>query len=46
VYIPIVFPLYQINLLIFGFLLGQFEFFWEKEKALVRFVKRQLSSNS
>ena len=34
----VVFPSYQINLLIFGFLLGQFSFFWEKEKNLVRFL--------
>jgi hypothetical protein len=38
VYIPLIFPLYQINLLVFGFLLGQFEFFLEKEKKLVRFL--------
>jgi len=46
VYIPIVFPLYQLNLLIFGFLLGQFEFFWEKEKALLRFITRRFSANT
>jgi len=45
VYIPVVFPLYQINLLVFGFLLGQFGFFWEKEKAMVRFFKRKISSS-
>ena len=33
-WLAIVFPTYQINLLIFGFLLGQFEFFWEKEKSV------------
>ena len=32
--------LYQLNLLFFGFLLGQFAFFWEKEKRLGRFFKR------
>lgn len=36
----IVFPTYQINLIIFGFLLGQFEFFWEKEKQMCRFFAR------
>ncbi|HLF17876.1 MAG TPA: DUF6787 family protein [Candidatus Omnitrophota bacterium] len=41
VYLPIVFPLYQLNLLIFGFLLGQFDFFWAKEKQLVRFLARR-----
>ena len=39
-YIPLIIPLYQINLLIFGTLLGQFAFFWEKEKHLIRFLKR------
>ncbi len=33
----IVFPTYQINLLIFAVLLGQFQFFWEKEKQMGRF---------
>ena len=36
----IVFPTYQINLLIFGFLLGQFGFFWEKEKKLAEFFRK------
>ncbi len=39
----IVFPTYQINLLIFGTLLGQFKFFWEKEKAMGRFFKKLFS---
>jgi len=39
----IVFPTYQINLIIFGFLLGQFNFFWEKEKQMGRFFLRLLS---
>ncbi len=34
---------YQLNLLVFGFLFGQFPFFWEKEKRLGRFFKRVLS---
>ena len=37
VYIPLIIPLYQISLIIFGFLLGQFPFFWEKEKRLGKF---------
>lgn len=41
----IVFPAYQINLIIFGFLLGQFNFFWEKEKQMGRFFLR-LTRNS
>jgi hypothetical protein len=40
VYIPLIFPLYQINLLIFGTLLGQFPFFWEKERHLVKLILR------
>lgn len=39
-YLLTVFPLYQINLLIFGTLLGQFSFFWAKEKQLLRFLCR------
>jgi hypothetical protein len=38
VYIPLIVPIYQLNLLVFGFLLGQFEFFLEKEKRLVKFI--------
>ncbi len=38
VYIPILFPTYQINLLIFGFLFGEFDFFLEKEKRLWNFI--------
>ena len=40
VYIPFVFPVYQVSLVIFGFLLGQFGFFWDKEKKLGRFFLR------
>jgi len=43
-YILIVFPLYQINLLVFGFLLGQFNFFWAKQKNLIRFLARKFSA--
>jgi hypothetical protein len=39
-WLTIVFPTYQINLIIFGFLLGQFSFFWKKEKQLGRFFRR------
>jgi len=38
IYIPLIFPLYQLNLIIFGSLLGQFHFFWEKEKKLCQFL--------
>ena len=36
-WLAIVFPTYQINLIIFGFLFGKFDFFWEKEKKMGRF---------
>ncbi len=42
IYIPLVCPIYQMNLLIFGFLFGQFPFFWEKEKKLGRFLLQSL----
>lgn len=35
-YLLLVFPTYQISLLLFGTVLGQFKFFWAKEKAMVR----------
>jgi hypothetical protein len=40
VYLIFVFPLYQAFLLIYGFLLGQFKFFWEKEKKLAALIAR------
>lgn len=33
-YLILILPLYQVFLLIYGFLFGQFRFFWEKEKQL------------
>lgn len=39
-YLVLVFPLYQILLLLYGFIFGQFNFFWEKEKKLVKMVLR------
>jgi hypothetical protein len=35
-YLLLVLPLYQVFLLIYGFIFGQFKFFWEKEKQIVR----------
>ncbi len=35
-YLLLVLPLYQIFLLIYGFIFGQFSFFWEKEKQIFR----------
>jgi len=39
-YILLIFPMYQILILVYGALLGQFSFFWEKEKKLIRFLTR------
>ena len=38
VWVAMVFPTYQAFLLIYGFLLGQFKFFWAKEKAMYNAV--------
>jgi hypothetical protein len=35
-YLLLVLPLYQIILLVYGFIFGQFRFFWEKEKQIFR----------
>lgn len=40
-YIPLAFIAYQIGLLFWGTLLGQFSFFWEYEKKIVRFLLRR-----
>lgn len=37
-YLVMIFPTYQIMLLVFGTLLGQFRFFWAKEKVMFRFL--------
>lgn len=39
-YVVLIFPLYQMLLLAWGTLLGQFRFFWEREKELVRLLLR------
>lgn len=44
VYLLFVFPAYQFLILVFGTLLGQGSFFWEKEKKLFRFVKEKVTS--
>jgi hypothetical protein len=38
-YLLLVLPLYQIFLLIYGFIFGQFNFFWEKEKQIFRRIR-------
>lgn len=40
-YILFIFPAYQLLLLVYGFLLGQFVFFWEKEKKLFRAITKR-----
>src|SRR5690349_17460743 len=39
-YILFIFPAYQLLLLIYGFLLGQLGFFWEKEKKLLKAIRK------
>jgi len=39
-YILFVMPAYQVLLLAYGTLLGQFQFFWEKEKKMARAIKK------
>ncbi len=43
-WIAIVFPTYQVFLLVFGTLFGEFRFFWEKEKAMARWISRRFRS--
>ncbi|HMP72753.1 MAG TPA: hypothetical protein PKE55_05760 [Kiritimatiellia bacterium] len=45
-YLLLLFPLYQILLLGFGTILGEFRFFWEKEKAMARWLLRRLKPPS
>ena len=41
-YLLLIFPMYQILILVYGALLGQFSFFWEKEKRLFRLIFKGL----
>lgn len=45
-YFMLVLPLYQLILLMYGFLFGQFAFFWEKEKRLFRLIGKGLKKSS
>ncbi|WP_396190844.1 DUF6787 family protein [Flavobacterium sp.] len=38
-YIILIFPVYQVLLVSFGFIFGQFKFFWAFEKKMLRSVK-------
>ncbi len=40
IYVPLIMPIYQIGLIIFGFLFGQFNFFWEKQKKVGRGIAK------
>ncbi len=35
-YLVLILPLYQVVLLLYGFIFGQFDFFWEFEKKMFR----------
>ena len=39
-YILLIFPMYQLLILVYGTLFGQFAFFWEKEKKLFKLIAR------
>jgi hypothetical protein len=41
-YLLVIFPLYQVLLLVYGALFGQFRFFWKKEKQLLLLFRRLL----
>jgi hypothetical protein len=45
-YLACIFPAYQLFLLLFGALLGQFGFFWAKQKKLVALFSGQKSVGS
>ncbi len=38
-YIILIFPVYQVLLVSFGFIFGQFKFFWAFEKKMLRIMK-------
>lgn len=39
-YLLLIFPMYQVLLLVYGFIFGQFAFFLDKEKKLLRAIGR------
>ena len=45
-YFLFVLPLYQVILLFYGFIFGQFAFFWEKEKRLAKLISRGFSKTN
>ena len=44
-YIILIFPLYQVLLVSFGFIFGQHQFFWEFEKKMLRSMKLGFIAN-
>lgn len=46
VYLVIIFPMYQTLLLGYGALLGQFDFFWSRLKAVGRFLTKRKAAAS
>jgi len=45
VYYLLILPVYQLFLLFYGFIFGQFRFFWEFEKKFLKRVKSWFVSN-
>ena len=43
-YILLIFPMYQFLILVYGAVLGQFAFFWEKEKKLFNVMTKPFRS--
>jgi hypothetical protein len=43
VYLAIIFPLYQVLLLGYGALLGQFQFFWGRLRIVLRFITQRIA---
>lgn len=46
IYIVFAVPLYQIFLLFYGFLFGQFKYFWEREKKIGRWLRKIFTGSS
>ena len=46
VYLVVMLPIYQVLLLGYGALLGQFDFFWSKLKAVARLVAGRRAANA
>jgi len=45
-YLIFIFPAYQVLLLVYAFIFGQFDFFWNKMKKLGKGIKRLFSKKS